>query len=300
MSTRAALLLVLLALACQARSPAIPVPGDRRVLIGTPPSLLLQQVTPVPDGNAARHQRLKALFQEVGCDGLEERWRDSSEMPHVLCTLRGESSTQIVVSANFDAPLRRSQHDNWSGAAMLPSLYRSVRVAPRRHTYVFVGFADEGYARAGSPAASAQMVARLPEEERQDIAALVGIQGLKVDVPAVWESQADPNLHLDLVSVSRSLELPVRSVDFHFVRNAAAPGSRAWGQLDAPLVLREPVRIPSLETPSILIGVADLNVGEYLDSYRLLAAYLSYLDQTLQARREMRGAPDANPPPASG
>lgn len=291
MSTRAAaLLLVLLALACRASTSAIPVPGDRRILIGTPPNLLLNQVAAVPEGNTARQQRLIALFREAGCDAVEQRERESSEMPHVLCTLRGESSSQIVVSANFDEPLRSSQHDNWSGAAMLPSLYRSVRVAPRRHTYVFVGFADEGYGRPGSPAASARMVSRLPEQERLGIAALVGIQGLRIDIPAVWESQADPNLRLDLVSVSRSLDLPVRRVDFHYAHQSR--GTRN----DTSMLMRDPIHMPSLDVPNILIGVADLNVGEYLDSYRLVAAYLSYLDQTLQVRREMRRTPSAGTP----
>ena len=130
--------------------------------------------------------------------------------------------------------------------------------------------------------------------------ALVGIQGLRIDVPAVWESQADPNLRLDLTSVSRSLELPVRPIDFHFVREAAPSGLRTWGLLAVPLTMRDPVFVPSLDIPSILIGVADRHVGEYLDSYRLLAAYLSYLDQTLQVRREMREGPDREEPPAAG
>ena len=132
MSTRAAaLVLVLMVLACETRSPVIPVPGDRRVLIDTPPNLLLEQVTPIPDGNAARQERLLALVLEVGCDGLEQRRRDSSDMPQVLCTLRGERSTQIVVSANFDEPRRRTQHDNWSGAAMLPSSDSRTRATRR-------------------------------------------------------------------------------------------------------------------------------------------------------------------------
>lgn len=300
MSTRAAALLwVVLALAvgaCESPRSATPVPGERRILIGTPPVLLLGQVEPVPSGNAARQQRMLALFREVGCKSLEQRWRSGSELPHVRCILPGESDAQIVVSANFDQPLAETQRDNWAGAAMLPSLYLSLAVAPRRHTYVFVGFADESHGRPGSPAASARMVSQLPEEERRAIAALVGLQGLELHMPGFWESEADPNLRLDLTSVSHSLELPVRPINFHFVRKTTAGG----GRFDVPMLLRDPVRMPALDVPSILIGVADLQEGEYLDSFRLVAAYLSYLDQTLQVRREMReqkSGPAASPAP---
>jgi hypothetical protein len=285
-------LLSLLIVAC-ARDAAVPVLGDYQIRIGSPPALLLDQVAPIPHGNAARHGRLVELFAEAGCKRLEKRWRRDSGLPHVVCVLPGRSDETILVSANFDQPPRSGFGDNWSGAAMLPSLYRSIGVDERQHTYEFVGFADESHSRPGSPAASARMVGRLPDEERAAIAALVGIQGLHIDVPAVWKTQADPNLDLDLLSVSRSLHLPVRRINFVVRRGGATrphEGERT----------REPLRAPAVDVPSILIGVADAQIGEYLDSFRLVAAYLSYLDQTLEIRKRMRDEPHAAESPASG
>jgi hypothetical protein len=40
--------------------------------------------------------------------------------------------------------------DNWSGASILPSLYESVRIVPRKHTYIFIGFTDAEQGELGS------------------------------------------------------------------------------------------------------------------------------------------------------
>ncbi len=304
MSTRAAaLLLGLLLLACQARDSSLPVLGPHRVKIGTAPVLLLEQLHPVPESNAAREQRLRELFAESGCDRLDGRWRTDSELPQVHCILEGETATQILVSASFDAPLRSAQHDNWSGAAMLPSLYRSVRVVPRHHTYVFVGFAGENTGRPGHPAASARLVEQLPDEDRQAMAALVTLQGLEIDVAGVWEAEADPDLHQDLFSVSRSLDLPMRRVYFHLVRRTSGStglSSTVGALREAPVLIRDRVRLPQLDVPSIVIGIADGQLGEYLDTFRLVAAYLGYLDQTLEIRRQLREEQHGPQGPAPG
>jgi len=281
---RAGALLLSLALAACAQTQARPVEGDLTVKIGSPPVVLLGQVYPTPEGNGARQRRLLQLFDEVGC-GRAERWREASELPQVVCTLPGASVSTVVVTANFDQPLSRRLDDNWSGAAMLPSLYLSLGVAPRHHTYTFIAFADEGRGQAGNPTAAVRMLERLPDEERRIAVALVSLKGMSLDVPAVWEPAADPQLHIDLYSVSRSLELPMRRIDF---RRRVVRG-RSYGPLGVPDTagLEAPIRPPASDVPSILIALADREVGEYLDSFRLVSTYLSYLDQTLVMRKEM-------------
>ncbi len=288
----AALVLGVLVVGCAVHNPATPILGKYRILIGSPPALLLAQALPVPEGSAARQRRLEELFREAGCRRIEKRWRRGSGLPHVVCVLPGRSDETILVSANFDEPLGSRFPDNWSGAAMLPSLYRSIRVAERQHTYEFVGFADESHSRPGSPVASARMVGRLPDEERESIVALVSLKGLQLHVPAVWETYADPDLHLDLYSVSRSLDLPMRRVRFRIRRKGPM-------RLKEPMRLEQPILAPAVDVPRILIGVADVQIGEYLDSFRLVAAYLSYLDQTIELRKQMRAERDASESAAS-
>lgn len=280
-------ILLTLALAgCVGGSGATPLPGDVKVRIGSPPVLLLGHAQPAPSGNAARQRHLLRLFIEAGCGNAQTRWRSASELPHVVCTLRGQVEETIFVSANFNEPFGNAAADNWVGAAMLPSLYRSLRVEPRRHTYVFVGYADEARGHMGSPSAFAHMVRRLPDAERDPLVALVTLQGLPLGTASVWETEADPNLYLDLYSVSRSLQLPMRPIDFYM------PGGD-------PLLLRPPVRLPPLDIPSIVIGVSRLQLGEYLDSFRLVSVYLSYLDQTLVMRRQILRDRDAAAAPGA-
>lgn len=260
----AAIFLGLLVVCCGPSRRVIPLLGDFEVMIGSPPELLLDQAHPVPRGNARRERRMLELFDQVGCQQLEQRRRHRS-LPHVICTLPGESPSTILVTAHFDEPPSRQHIDNWAGAAMLPSLYRSLAVAPRLHTYAFVAFVEQGAGYVGSPTTPLHVLERLPPDEREPIVALVSLLGLGLDVSSVWDPVADPDLRVDLHSVSLSLELPVRRLAF------VGQGSR----------------VPS-DVPSILIGVADRQIGEYLDSFRLLAVYLSYLDQTLELRRRLR------------
>jgi hypothetical protein len=272
-----ATLLCLATCACAHSASVIPLPQSLIVTIGVYPHTLLDQLEPIPSGNIARQSRLTELFEEAGCQQLEQRPVGGEGPPYVMCTLPGETSSTVLVSANFDQPFYRSVSANWTGAAMLPTLYRSIRVVPRRHTYAFIGFSD-GSKRLlrGSTARASQFLERLPDEERKRVVAMVNLKGFGLGVPSVWASDADPNLKLDLHSVSRSLELPMRRVSLR--RNAADLFS-----------------LRKLQIPSILIGVADLEVGEYLDSFRLVAAYLGYLDQTLVLRRNLQSSPAARP-----
>jgi Zn-dependent M28 family amino/carboxypeptidase len=63
----------------------------------------------------------------------------------------GTSDRVIIVGAHFD-PISAGDGvvDNWSGASLLPSLYQSTKVDPHKHTYIFIGFADEEKGEVGS------------------------------------------------------------------------------------------------------------------------------------------------------
>src|SRR5437660_870655 len=72
--------------------------------------------------------------------------------------LPGSSDKVIIVGAHFD---RVSEGDgvvdNWSGASLLPSLYEAVKIEPRKHTYIFIGFTDEEQGEVGSHFYARQM-----------------------------------------------------------------------------------------------------------------------------------------------
>jgi hypothetical protein len=186
-----------------------------------------------------------------------------------MCRLPGESEQTIVVSAGFLEPASRWQPDAWSGAVLLPNLYRSLSAVDRHHTYVFVAFDDmQSNRRVAQLLGSAGGVLR--EEIRQHAVASVVVRGLNLKRVGVWKKAADAALYRDFATVSKSMEIPI---------------THLW-------LTRHP---HPHELPSIFIGLVDRWIGEYLDSFRLVAAYLGYLDQTLALRREPLSADPSSP-----
>ena len=100
-----------------------------------------------------RKQNLVQLFEEAGCDETRrsEQHVRGVRFPNVICILRGSDDATIIVGAHYDyVEMGEGAADNWSGAALLPSLFQSLKDLPRRHTFVFVGFTDEEKGLVGS------------------------------------------------------------------------------------------------------------------------------------------------------
>jgi Zn-dependent M28 family amino/carboxypeptidase len=57
----------------------------------------------------------------------------------------------VIVGGHFDFAEHGSGIvDDWSGASLLPSLYEALKAEPRRHTFLFVAFAEEELGLIGS------------------------------------------------------------------------------------------------------------------------------------------------------
>jgi hypothetical protein len=96
--------------------------------------------------NKQREATLKQLFTEAGCgeQHLSEQPVKGSKVPNIICVLPGTSEKIIIVGAHFDHVSEGDGVvDNWSGASMLPSLLEDLKLDPRKHTYIFIGFTDE-------------------------------------------------------------------------------------------------------------------------------------------------------------
>lgn len=104
--------------------------------------------------NIAREVHLRKMFLKAGCaptEITEERVR-RHDPPNIICTLPGSSKSVIIVSAHTDhADVGVGVVDDWSGAALLPALFESLAAAPRRHTFIFIGFTDEEKGFGGVP-----------------------------------------------------------------------------------------------------------------------------------------------------
>jgi Zn-dependent M28 family amino/carboxypeptidase len=152
-----------------------------------------------------------------------------------------------------------------------------VKVKPRRHTFVFIGFTDEEAGLVGSKF----YVHQLSKDAVAKISAMVNLDSLGADATKVELTRSDRTLANDLAGVAQTLKLPLAVVNVHKV---GLSDSDSFEDRKIPSI-----NIHSLTTPTfpILHSVRDqinaLRVDDYYDSYLLIRAYLAYLDQTLDA-----------------
>jgi Zn-dependent M28 family amino/carboxypeptidase len=245
--------------------------------LATPPEIE-QRLKDHKGNDTKREAILKALFETVGCSGQQiiEQPVKGLKQPNIICTLPGAAESQIVVGAHYDhVDFGEGVVDNWSGASLLPSLYQSLKSDPRHHTFVFVSFSGEEKGLVGSRF----YVATLPKESLSRIQAMVTMDTLALGPTAVWVSRSDKDLVQALNTTAYSLMLPLKGVNVEKV-----------GQSDEEPFIERHVRtitIHSLtqETLSILHSPRDnydaVHFDDYYQSYRLIAAYLAFLDQDL-------------------
>src|SRR5437660_8843298 len=162
--------------------------------------------------NKQRESTLKQMFAEAGCDNkhLSEQPVEKSKQPNVICMLPGSSDKVIIVGAHFD---RVSEGDgvvdNWSGASLLPSLYEAVKIEPRKHTYIFIGFTDEEKGLVGSH----YYVRQMTKEQVAAADAMVNMDTLGLASTEAWASHSDKVLYGALIYIARQLNVPLDGVN---------------------------------------------------------------------------------------
>jgi putative aminopeptidase FrvX len=228
--------------------------------------------------NADRESNLKQIFMEAGCDGdrLREQPVKHQKLPNVICTLPGSSDSVIVIGAHFDHVERGDGVvDNWSGAALLPSLFQSLNDEPRKHSIVFVGFAAEEQGLIGSDF----YVKQLTPEQTAKIQVMIDLDSLGLGPTKIWLSHSDEKLANTLNSIATSTKLPLAGLNADQVGDE---DSTSFRKRHVPTIMLHSVTQPTL---SILHSDKDnlsaIRLDDYYDSYHLIAAYLAYLDGKL-------------------
>jgi Zn-dependent M28 family amino/carboxypeptidase len=226
--------------------------------------------------NSERGARLKRLFAEAGCgEHLSEQHVRFSTSPNVVCVLPGESARSIIIGAHFDrVPASDGVADNWSGASLLPSLYEAVRIEPRRHTYIFIGFTDEEKGLVGSRFYARKMT----REQVAATDAMVNLDTLGLSPTAVWTHRSDTRLTQALNGVAKQLKLPLNGVNFEQI---GSTDSESFAARKIPRIAIHSLTQKS-EDEGVLHTSKDklsvLNLDDYYDTYRLVAVYLLFLD----------------------
>lgn len=228
--------------------------------------------------NDEREAILKNYFAQSGCQTgeMSEEVVKKKLPPNLICILPGSTGEIILVGAHSDhVEVGDGVVDNWSGAALLPSLFSSVSGQPRRHTFVFVAFTGEEKGLLGS----AFYVKQLAPEERSRIAAMIDIDTLGLGPTKVWLSHSDPRLASDLVAVANAMNLPVAGVN---VENVGSSDAEPFATYKIPRIT---VHSVTQDTWSVLHSKRDhlmaIKRDDYYASYRLLAGYLAFLDSDL-------------------
>ena len=230
--------------------------------------------------NSQREAQIRKLFVESGCKGanLSEQGLDRKLPPNVICVLPGETQEVIVVGAHTDKveSLGDGVVDNWTGAALLSSLFYSLSAQPRHHTLIFVGFSGEEEGLVGSK----YYVDHLSNAQRAHIEAMVNFDSLGLGPTEVWASRADKVLLDALASVAAASKLLVTAKN---VPEGATADSESFARYRIPRITLHSVTQktwPILHSPSDKMAAIKMN--DYYDSYKLIAAYLAYLDDALK------------------
>jgi hypothetical protein len=241
------------------------------------PPVIQQRLENLSRNVAERRAILERLFREAGCDGpdIYTQKVPGSKEPNIVCTLpaaTAEAAT-IVIGGHFDlVDTGSGAVDDWSGAVLLPSLYESLKRTPHKHAFTFVAFAAEEEGLFGST----EYVKKLSKTQKGGIRAMINLECLGLAPPKVWASRADKHLFAGYASVAKTLGMEVEVVN---VDGAGDDDSRPFLNAKIPVLT---VHSTTPENISILHSARDqlseIHPADYYATYRLMAAYLAFLD----------------------
>lgn len=227
--------------------------------------------------NATREPAVHQLFEDAGCSGekLIEQPVKGLKPPNLICSLSGTGESMIVIGAHFDLVEKGDGVvDNWSGAALLPSLYQGMAGVPRRHTFRFISFSGEERGLVGSRA----YVQRLGKAH-EAVAAMVNLDTLGLAETEVWVSHADPQLVRLMGVAATAIKLPVSAMN---VDQVGSTDSEPFREKKIPVIT---IHSLTQQTLPVLHSSKDrieaVHKDEYYRTYRLVLAYLALLDQSL-------------------
>jgi len=224
--------------------------------------------------NSERKEILMQQFAAAGCKQAFEQPVKGSRQGNVTCILQGTNDETILVGAHFDAINGLGVVDNWSGAAMLPSLYQALAGRERNHTFVFVGFTDEEVGLRGSDS----YVKQMNEVQRSQMRAMVNMDCLGMTSTKVWAQRSDKLLLDALSKVASSLKIPVEGVN---VGKVGDTDSLSFASKSIPVIDFHSITQTNYERLHMGRDTLDtIRMNDYYDTYKLICIYLGFLDIT--------------------
>jgi len=234
-----------------------------------------------------REATLVRTFADAGCPAsdLSEQPVPKRKEPNVICVLPGYTTEEIVIGAHFDhVPEGYGIVDNWSGASLLPSLFQSLSISKRRHTFVFIGFTGEESREIGST----YYVSQLSKNEIGEISLMITLDSIGLGPTKVWASRSDKVAVGVLNGTAQALKLSLGGVNVD-----------GFGESDEEPFIRRGIKTITIHsiTPenkrvlhSALDAPAAISFHDYYDTYHLLAGYLVVLDRQPPAEESNKKA----------
>jgi Iap family predicted aminopeptidase len=225
--------------------------------------------------NRERQATLKQMFVEAGCGEHVTEQQVKSRPPNVICTLPGSSGRVIIVGAHFDKVFEGDGvADNWTGASLLPSLYQAIKIEPRQHTYIFIGFTEEEIGLVGSD----YYARRMTREEVAATDAMVNMDTLGLASTNIWVSRSDKKLVEAFAKAALLANSPVEGVNFERV---GSTDSESFARRRIPRITIHSLNQRNhdagiLHTKEDKLSVVHLD--EFYETYRVVTVYLVYLD----------------------
>ena len=165
-----------------------------------------------------------------------------------------------------------------------PPSIEAIKIEPRKHSYIFIGFTDEEVGEVGS----AFYVHQMTKAQVAATDAMVNMDTLGLAPTEVWASHSDPRLNNAIAAIAKSLKVPVAGVD---VQQVGSTDSEQFAQRKIPSITIHSLDQKSwdariLHTPKDKLSA--MNLDNYYETYRLVAAYIAFLDQFSNAPASAR------------
>jgi hypothetical protein len=237
---------------------------------------ILERTRNIPQTNQQRAEQLKAWFSRAGCRGdlLSEQRVPGNDLPNVICRMRGKSDDTIVVGAHYDrvsSPKR--PFDDWTGALLLPALYECLHTRRRRHTILFVAFADQGDELLGAEA----FISHLSATELRHVRAMVNVDALGLSPTKIWSGHSDKELVHALIEMVYAMKLPASQIELGRV---GVSDSDPFLSRHIPQITIHSISQANLASDT----VTPFRPAAFYDSYRLICGFIAFLDEDQKLR----------------
>lgn len=236
---------------------------------------LLTALARAPNANKARAELLLTELRAAGCSNAHITKGTLARDRNVLCSLPGESEQTIVVAAHFDKTGRgRGIADNWTGVTLLPRLYAEIAAHKPRHSFLFIGFAEEEATQTGSSA----FVKKLTAVESDRFSVMVNLDTLGMSSLLI-DPRSSASLTRKMRCVAEQTGLP-----------AGLSGSYSWlsGDWEAFREIGVPfINLHSLSQSRMRVihsnrdSMRAVNPDDYYNSFVLVRQFLLQQDLSI-------------------